>query len=321
MKPEKSRLPLEIKLEAVRLRANGITYAAIAHRLGIPYTTIFDALQTKELTNMINGALDGDVGAPRILFFDVETMASVVLAFNRWDVRVSPEAVIAEPYMLTYAAAWGVDGRVFSKKLPDYPDWETDKTSDFSLICELWELLDEADIVIAHNAAFDTKWANARFAFWGLGPPSPYKVICTLREVRKAFKLPANSLKAVTDYFQLERKADSGGMATWKRIYDGDKTAFDDMQTYNIQDIPTLQDIYRTVLPFMKGGANIATYYESCIPRCTKCGSTNLEETSKQTFTGVSKVQLIKCGDCGGWNSNKKNLLDKEKRQSLMRSV
>lgn len=320
MKPETSRLPVEVKVEAAKLRALGETYASIAGAVGRPYTSVYDFINTPEGVKLLKKFLSKDEG-PKLLFFDVEVMASVVLAFNRWDVRVSPEAVVSEPYMLTFAGAWGVDGKVFAKKLTDYPDWNFDKKSDYNLICDLWELLDEADIVIAHNAKFDYKWASARFAFWGLQPPSPYKVICTLSEVKKAFKLPANSLKAVTDYFALERKADSGGMATWMRVYEGDPTAFDDMMAYNIQDIPTLQGIYRTVLPFMKGGNNLAVYYEDNNPRCNKCGSLDLEETGKKAYTGVSSYGLFRCMSCGGWNSSKENLLGRDKRKSLHRSV
>lgn len=319
MKPERSRLPVEVKKEIAKLRLEGDTYALIAHKVNKPYSTVFDFLSTEEGADMLDGL--GTMGSlPNILFFDVEVMASLVLAFPRFQANICPEAVIEEPYMLTYAGAWG-DGEVFSRKLTDSPDWEFDPKSDFELICSVWELLDKADIVIAHNAKFDKGWFNQRCAIWGLSPPSPYKLICTLREVRKAFNLPANSLKAVTKYFELTNKLDSGGMDTWVRIYNGDRSAFDDMEEYNIGDIPTLRQVYKTVLPFMTSHPNVALYYSDDKPRCYKCGSSEVFDTGKFTYTGVSKFELTKCEDCGSFNSRKSNVLEKDKKSSLHRST
>jgi len=319
MTPEKSRLPEEIKKEAARLRSKGMVYAMIAWTLKQPYTTIHNFLNTEEGLSML-GAASGETGVPNLLFFDVEVMASLVLAFPRFKANISPDAVIEEPYMLTYAGAWG-DGEVFSSKLTDYPDFDFEPKSDYNLICSVWELLDKADIVIAHNAKFDKGWFNQRCAYWGMEPPSPYKLICTLKEVRKAFNLPANSLKAVTKYFELTDKLDSGGIETWTRIYHGDRTAFDDMEEYNIGDIPTLRQVYRTVLPFMTSHPNLALYYQDDVERCYKCGSTDLSETGKSTYTGASKFELTKCNNCGSHNSRKTNTLSKEKRKNLNRAT
>lgn len=319
MKPERSRLPIDIKKEVVKLRQEGNTFASIAHTVCRPYTTVFDFLGTEEGINML-GELDTVGSLPNILFFDVEVMASLVLAFPRFKANISPDAVIEEPYMLSYAGSWG-EGEVFSQKLTDNPDWAYEPKSDYRLICSVWELLDKADIVIAHNAKFDKGWFNQRCAVWGISPPSPYKLICTLKEVRKAFNLPANSLKAVTNYFDLTNKLDSGGMETWVRIYNGDRTAFDDMEEYNIGDIPTLREVYRTVLPFMTTHPNVALYYSDDKPRCYKCGSTELSETGKYTYTGVSKFELTQCGKCGSFNSRKTNVLEKDKKRSLHRGT
>ena len=46
----------------------------------------------------------------------------------------------------------------------DFPEYQKDKTDDKALMRKLWDLMDEADIVIGHNCdSFDIKKINSRF--------------------------------------------------------------------------------------------------------------------------------------------------------------
>lgn len=318
MQPFKSKLSTEVKTQIVELRNKGAYIAGIAHELEIAYTTTQNFLATEEAWAMLE-VVEGNA-PPKILYFDVEVAPSVVLAFQRWQVNVAKEGVLQEPYLLTYAGAFD-DGEVFGSKLTDFPAWDTDITNDYDLVLEMWSHLDEADIVIAHNSKFDKGHFNQRCSFWGILPPSPYKLICTLKEVRKAFSLPSNSLDSVTKYFKLTNKLSAGGFGTWRKAIDGDPTALDDMLEYNLGDIPTLREVYKTVLPFMVAHPNMATYYTDNLTRCYKCGSLDLEETDQFTYTGTGKFELTKCGGCGSWNSKKVNVLTKDKKASLNRAT
>jgi len=60
----------------------------------------------------------------------------------------------------------------------------------------LRDLIDEADVVVAHNAnGFDNKIAMARILSHGLTPPSPFVSVDTLITARRVFKFGANSLQ------------------------------------------------------------------------------------------------------------------------------
>lgn len=243
----------------------------------------------------------------KMLFLDVEVSASVVLSFPRFKSNISPDAVIKEPYMLTYAGCWE-DGKVFSKGLHQTSLFKFDHSNDYELISDLWQLLDEADYVVAHNARFDVGWFNQRCAYWGLCPPSPYKVICTVKALKSAFTLPSNSLSASTNYFELERKLSHEGIGLWKRCMEGDVVAFEEMVKYNKGDIPTLVGIYNKVRPFMKNHPNVAITINDSILRCGTCGSSDLKELKgKKASTNLSSFDTYRCNSCGSVKRSRKN--------------
>ena len=105
----------------------------------------------------------------KVFLGDVETSPSIAYSFGRFKQFIAPKQVIQEPYMLTFAGKWLHNPSIFSRKLPDYPEeFKRDHQSDKKLIQDLWQVLDECDIFIAHNARFDRGWANQRFAYYGM---------------------------------------------------------------------------------------------------------------------------------------------------------
>lgn len=317
MKPNKSRIPKNKKQTILSLYNKGHTFGKISNKVGVPKTTVYDFIHTKEAQERLYGTMDSKAN---ILYLDVEVSASVILAFPRWNVNVHKEGVLKEPYMLTYAAAWG-DGEVFSSKLTDFDIFDIDRTNDYALISGLWKLLDKSDIVIAHNAKFDVGWFNQRCAYWNIAPPSPYKVICTLKEIKKNFSLPANSLDAAAKYFGLTEKLSHSGLGLWKDAMNGSRDAFDELEEYNIGDIITLRELYLKVRPFIKSHPNVSLFDDEDVRTCYKCGSSDLSPTNKYSITSLGKFELYFCNSCNSFNSDKTNVLDKDKRDSLNRGT
>lgn len=267
--------------------------------------------------------LNSSTKAPRILIGDVECSSTVSYTFSRFKAFISPIQVIQEPYLLTFAGKWLNQDTVFSYKLTDYPLFQTDYKSDYELVKDIWNLLDQCDIFIAHNANFDKGWMNARFALYGLNPPSPYKVIDTLKQLRQHFTLPANSLAAACQYFNLKnQKLDNSGFELWRRCMEGHVEAFDEMETYNIGDILALEELYLKILPWIKDHPNLALYYKDAKPRCVKCGSEDLVlDPSHTVFTAISEFELYKCSCCGSHNRARTNIRTKEMMKSTLANV
>lgn len=261
----------------------------------------------------------------KIFLGDVETSPSTVMTFGRFKQFIAPKQVIQEPYMLTWAGKWLHNPAIFSRKLPDYPEeFARDHQSDRKLIEELWQVLDECDIFIAHNARFDRGWANQRFAYYDMQPPSPYIVIDTLGALKEAFSLPSNALEAACNYFELDsRKRSHEGFMLWRRCVEGDPQAFAEMEEYNIGDIPTLEELYLKVRPWMKKHPNVSLYHkDQTVMRCVRCGSDDLVvEEGRVATTYLSKFTVYRCQECGSCARDRKNVRAKSEMSLTLANV
>jgi hypothetical protein len=219
-----------------------------------------------------------------------------------WD-RYEANAVWVEQesYLLCYAAKW-LDGPMIVKSLPDFSEYKKDPTNDLPLVKSLWKLLDEADIVIAHNAdQFDVKKANARFSHHNLPPPRPYKTIDTLKVARSLFKFSSNKLADLGEHLGLGEKIKVDGHL-WRACMAGDETAWRKMITYNKRDVTLLQKIYLHFRPWIKFHPNMSILADKP-DGCPNCGSEKIQSRgSGATRFGV--YMRFQCMTCGAWSKS-----------------
>lgn len=242
---------------------------------------------------------------PKILFFDIETMANLAYVWGKYEQDVI--AYNRHWYMLSFAYKWLGEKKTYVRALPDYPLYKKDQFSDYALIKELWDLFDEADVVVAHNgASFDVKKANSRFMKWKLPPPSPYKIIDTKLVAKRYTKQDSNKLDDLGDYFGIGRKINTGGFSLWLECEAGDMKAWGKMKKYNIQDVVLLEKVYLAMLPFMTNHPNM-NLYSGTLHNCPNCSSYNVVKDGF-SYSRVSKTQRWKCKSCGAWSSGEKIL-------------
>jgi hypothetical protein len=132
--------------------------------------------------------------SPRIAFFDLENAPSLGWYYDRYR----EGNIVADEqdwFLLSFAWQWLDEKKIHCRALCDYPSYEKNKTDDSALVKDLHKLFDDADILIAHNGdRFDRRKANARFLGCGLPPPSPFKMVDTLKTARRQFMLTSNNL-------------------------------------------------------------------------------------------------------------------------------
>lgn len=245
-------------------------------------------------------------GKPKILLMDLETSPLVSLTWGIWDQNVIK--VVEEFKILCFAYKWLGEKETHVISLPDFKArYSRDKMDDTDVCKYLWRLMDEADIVMAHNGdAFDIRKANARFVMNGLPPPSPYLQIDTKKVAKKYFKFDSNSLKDLAKYFGVKQKADAGGIATWQGCMAGDKKAWEHMKEYNKQDVVVLEEVYLTMRPWMRTHP-----VTSNNPECPKCQSKKLQKRGfERTVTGI-QYQRYHCQACAGWSRSRISEEDK----------
>ena len=247
---------------------------------------------------------------PKILLFDIENAPNLAYIWNLWQEVTSSEMIENPWYLLCWSAKWLDDDKIYSSALIDFPkEYKKDKENDKQVLKQLWKLLDEADIVIAHNAKkFDVRKSNARFIMNGLTPPSPYKIIDTLEAARQYFFFTSNKLNDLGKYLKVGQKVETGGFKLWRACMAGDKKAWKQMVTYCINDITLLEKIYLKLRPYILNHPNLTVYMDEDFI-CPKCGSKHIHKEG-YTFTNAGKYQRFSCKDCGAWSRGKKNLLD-----------
>lgn len=233
---------------------------------------------------------------PKIAFFDIETAPLRSWNWGIWEQNAIE--VSDDWFMLSYAMKWDGQKKIHVKSLPEYRGYKKKKNCDKALVTDLWKMMDEADVIIAHNGdAFDIKKANARFIKHGLPPVSPYKSIDTLKIARRHFKFDSNKLDSLGDYLAVGRKLPHTGKHLWFGCMAGDEKAWRLMRRYNKQDVALLERVYLKIRPWAQshpdmrliGGVNYC---------CPTCRSKNVRSNGNLYTLTTIKLRMT-CQDCG----------------------
>jgi len=293
----------EGKLQVIELDACGLTQEEIQSTTGVPRSCVGDFLRKESYVQWWQSYDPSEVFTgepPRIMLLDIETAPQKGYFWSRFNITVGSNQVIEPSYMLTWSARELEGTEIeFDSLFIDQPAYWADPKDDKRIIESMYEILDEADIIIAHNGDnFDIKKIMARGAIQGLIPPSPFRKIDTLKTCRREFKFDSNKLDDVADFFGVGRKLDTGGMPLWIACMDGDPKAWDKMLDYNIQDIALLDAVYRKIRHYDTKHPNIGQYYRDGKRRCTVCGSPAVRLTGGESHTNSSIFQEAVCGSC-----------------------
>lgn len=254
---------------------------------------------------------------PRVLLFDLETSAALAYTFGRFKVNLSQDNIHTEGGVILCASyKWLGEDTVHTLAFPD----EISSNEDFSVVAHLWELFEQADAVVVHNAkGYDYKVLQARCMINEFSPLPNVKVIDTLDMAKKNFRLPNNKLDSIVRLLSIGAKVETGGISLWKEVQQGCPDALARMLQYCKQDTALLEEVYLRLRTFgTASNFNAANYYDDEHERCNICGSTELEATGRSVFTDVSKFQEIRCKNCGGIHRKRQALNSKEKRKSLL---
>ena len=232
--------------------------------------------------------------SPRILLFDIETSPILARVWGLWEQNVVYKE--EEWHMLSFACKWLEEKETHVFALPDYKGYKKDMNNDLELCKELWNWINEADIVIAHNGdEFDIKKANARFIYHGLKPTKFYLSIDTKKVAKKYFKFDSNSLSSLGEYLSLGEKVDTGGYSLWKGCLLGDPASWKKMKIYNKQDVVLLEKVYLTLRPWMKTHPVVSTE----ISNCPNCDSTKMVKDGFYRSGSGLTYQKWECQSCG----------------------
>lgn len=251
----------------------------------------------------------------KILLFDLETFPISSYVWGIWKQNVNQDFILADWFLASWAAKWLDSDEIYSDVLTKE---EVLNENDKRVMQSLWNMIDEADIIIAHNAIkFDVKKMNTRFLFHGFNPPSHYEVVDTLAELRKTFAITSNRLDYVNKWLGLEGKLPTNA-SLWSACMKGDEEALAKMLEYNENDVLILERNYLKIRGWIKNHPNINLFNDIEEHQCPNCSSTNLTWKGHKT-TKVGRYSSYRCNDCGHIGHSRFSNLSVEKRKAIVR--
>jgi len=193
----------------------------------------------------------------KILHIDIETAYTVAAVWGAYEQDIATE--LEHEYVLGVGFQWNHKSKVEWRGLPDFPLYQREKKNDKALMEFIWKLLDEADVVVAHNGrAFDMKKLRARMLFNGLPPLKEPKIVDTKVEFKKKFSVISNKLDDLARVYLDDRKVKHSGIELWVRcmseVYDPE--AWKEMGTYCKKDVALLKRLYALIVPWMDNPPN-----------------------------------------------------------------
>lgn len=249
----------------------------------------------------------------KTLIIDIETAPTLAYVWRSFKENIGLKQIVENPYIMSFAAKWlGSDEVIYM---------ENRHGDDREVVSAIFNLFDEADLVVAHNAKkFDIPTIRGRGLVLGLRPYSPIKIVDTLLIAKREFRLFQNNLAYIAQLLgcaEKEAHKDFPGFELWLQCLKQNDKAWQEMKVYNIQDTLTLEEVYLKMRPYASAHPNVAVKEESAQPLCPKCGSHHIHFRGYYN-TNVGKYRKFQCQDCGGWGRTRSTEYPKEIRNELM---
>lgn len=296
---------------ALELReCQGLSGRQIAKIVGMSKTQVNDFFGKyyKEM-NPKENMLEGLGRIPRVLVLDIETRQMTLEGFGLFNQNFSLEQIAEDWSILSFSAKFMGEEEILYYDVSEH-------TEDF-LLDRLYELLDEAEFVLAHNGRrFDMKKIRARMVARGFKPHSPVRILDTLEIAKKEFGFSSNKLQYLTNLLCKAKKSSHNkfpGFLLWKEFVRGNPEAIQEMRDYNIIDVASLEELFLILAPWSSTLPNFATYFQDYdMSDWEECGF---------VYSNLGRYKKYRHKVTGQYRRGRENLLSKEERSKLLANI
>jgi len=229
--------------------------------------------------------------SPKILIYDIETSPNLAYVWGKWQQNVI--AFEKQRELLCYAYKWLGDRKV------QYNTKES-RANDKALVRSLANLLNEADIVVAHNGdEFDRKVLKARMLYWNMDPLKINCSVDTKKAAKSYFSFNGNSLADLCEYLGIGKKAHTPGFDMWLGCIRDNPRSWAQMVHYNKRDVVLLEKLYKRLQPWVENHPNIAKILlKDSNRQCPICLSEKVIKNGVRA-TSAAVTQRWDCLSCG----------------------
>lgn len=175
----------------------------------------------------------------KILIYDLETSPNVGWFWRAgYKQNIQPNQILKERAIICVSYKWLGEDQVYNLS------WDKNQDDRF-LIEQFVEVLNEADLIVAHNGEnFDIKWFKTRALFHRIPTLPNYKQFDTLKVAKSKLYLNSNRLDYISKFLGFEGKIQTTP-DLWNRVVMlNDRTAMTDMLDYCDEDVRQLEKVY-----------------------------------------------------------------------------
>lgn len=175
----------------------------------------------------------------RILIYDIETSPNIGWFWRAgYKQNINPGQILKERAIICVSYKWLGEEQVYNLS------WDKNQDDKF-LIEQFVEVLNEADVIVAHNGDnFDLKWLKTRALFHRIPMLPNYKQFDTLKVCKSKLYLNSNRLDYISKFLGFK-----GKLMTRYDLWDdvctkNDRNALNEMLMYCDEDVIQLEHVY-----------------------------------------------------------------------------
>ena len=260
------------------------------HLLNKGFTTTInickEALREVRLENNItDNKIQNNQG--KVLIYDIETSYNIGKFWRAgYNLNINPGDIIHERAIICISYKWLGEEQVYSLT------WDKNQCDKF-LLEQFIPILDEADMIVAHNGdRYDLKFIKTRALKHNLKMLINYKQFDTLKVAKAKFMFNSNKLDYISKFLGAEGKI-STEMKLWDDIILRKcPKAMIEMLTYCEEDVRQLEIVYNALVSWENPKFHIGVMNGGTKQTSPITGNVNIEQV-KQMVTNSGTIKHI----------------------------
>jgi hypothetical protein len=211
----------------------------------------------------------------KVLIYDIETSYNIVKSWRvGYNLNINPDDILHERSIICVSWKWAGEDKVYNLA------WNRDTQCDKALLESFIQVMNEADMLVAHNGdRYDLKFIKTRALKHGIPMKIDYNQFDTLKVAKKKFMFNSNKLDYISKFLGYEGK-NKTTMKLWDDIIlHNSSEALAEMIEYCDEDVRQLENVYYHLVGWEKPKTHLGV----------------LQGKTKQTspITGTTKIKKI----------------------------
>ena len=186
-----------------------------------------------------NNNVTKSINEGKILIYDLETSPNVGWFWRAgFKQNIGTNQILKERAVICVSYKWVGEDQVYNLV------WDKEQNDKF-LIEQFVQVLNEADLIVAHNGDnFDIKWLKTRALFHRIPMLPNYKQFDTLKVAKSKLYLNSNRLDYISKFLGFEGKIQTTPDLWNKVVILNDRETLKDMLEYCDEDVRQLEKVY-----------------------------------------------------------------------------